>query len=240
MIEDKRILAIVPARGGSKGIKNKNITAVKNKPLIAYTLEEAKLSKYIDSIYVSTDNEAIAKICSEHGVKVNELRPKELATDEAKTIDTVLYTIELLKEKGQVFDYVILLQPTQPLRRFFHIDEAIELIYSRNEESLVSVNKVEDHPILIRKLNKDGTLSNLLDFNSTVRRQDFENFYVVNGAIYINKINNSLNKFTSLNDNKLAYLMDRKYHLDIDEPADLKKFESFVLNDYIFKGSVIN
>lgn len=228
MINDKRILAIVPARGGSKGIKNKNITPVKNKPLIAYTLEETKLSKYIDMIYVSTDDETIAKVCLNYGVEVYELRPRELATDEAKTIDTVLYTIEKLKERGQVFDYVVLLQPTQPLRRCFHIDEAIELIYSRNEQSLVSINEVDDHPILIRKLNDNGTVSNLLEYNSTVRRQDLEDFYVVNGAIYINEINDSLNKSTSFNDNKLAYLMDRKYHLDIDEPADLKKFEALL------------
>lgn len=149
------------------------------------------------------------------------LRPNFLATDMSKTIDTIIYSIEKLKEIGQEYDYIVLLQPTQPLRRSWHIDEAIELIINKNETSLVSVSKVKEHPILIRKIDDNGYVKNLLNESSNKRRQDFEDFYKVNGAIYINKIDENLTRDTSLNDNKLAYIMDEKYDLDIDEPNDL-------------------
>lgn len=218
---NKKILTIIPARSGSKGIKNKNIVNLNRKPLIYYTINEALKSKYITRIIVSTDDEEIANIAKELGAEVPFLRPSFLAEDTSKTIDTIIYSIEKLKEIGQEYDYVVLLQPTQPLRRSWHIDEAIELIINKKETSLVSVSKVKEHPILIRKIDENGYVKNLLNESSTKRRQDFEDFYKVNGAIYINKIDENLTKDTSLNDNKLAYIMDEKYDIDIDEHNDL-------------------
>lgn len=216
-----KFLAIIPARSGSKGIKNKNIVDVNGKPLIYYSINEALKSNYISDVIVSTDSEEIAKIAENLGAKVPFLRPDFLATDTSKTIDTILYSIEKLKEIGQEYDYVVLLQPTQPLRRSWHIDEAIEFIIDKKETSLVSVSKVKEHPILIRKIDYNGYVKNLLNESSTKRRQEFEDFYKVNGAIYINKIDENLTTDTSLNDNKLAYIMDEKYDLDIDEHNDL-------------------
>lgn len=227
-VNDYKIIALIPARSGSKGIKHKNIVHLNEKPLIYYTINEALKSSKITDVIVSTDDYEIAEISEKLGAKVPFLRPKTLASDISKTIDTVVYTIEEMKKLGQEYDYVVLLQPTQPLRQSFHIDEAIDLIIQKNEESLLSVSKVKEHPILMRTLDKNGYLNNLLNENSTIRRQDFPDFYKVNGAIYINKINENLNNNTSLNDNKLAYIMDSKYDIDIDDYMDLYIAEKMI------------
>lgn len=220
-MRENKILAIIPARGGSKGIKDKNIIDLNGKPLIYHTIDQALKSKLIADVIVSTDSNKIAEISKKLGAKVPFLRPSILASDTAKTIDTVIYTIEQMKKLGKEYDYVVLLQPTQPLRRSYHIDEAIELIIKNRGESLVSVSKVKEHPILMRRIEKNGYMKKLLDINSSIRRQDFPDFYKVNGSIYINKIDENLTNDISLNDNKLAYIMDEKYDLDIDEPNDL-------------------
>ncbi|MDU6115967.1 MAG: acylneuraminate cytidylyltransferase family protein [Paeniclostridium sordellii] len=221
-MNNKKILAIVPARAGSKGIKDKNITDLNGKPLIAYSIEAGLKSKYINKVVVTTDGEEIAKVAKEYGADVPFLRPKHLATDTSKSIDAVTHCIEQLKNQGHEYDYIVLLQPTQPLRQAWHIDEAIELIIAKDEDALVSVSKVKDHPILMRTIDESGHAVNLLEGSSTKRRQDFPDFYKVNGAIYINKINDNLNNDTSLNDNKLVYIMDEKYDVDIDEMLDLQ------------------
>lgn len=228
MYKEKRILAIIPARGGSKGIKNKNIVDLCGKPLISYTIEAAKKSKYIDKVIVSTDSDKIANVSEKFGAEVPFKRPEYLSTDTAKSIEVVLHSIEELKKNNNTFDYCILLQPTQPLRKTFHTDEAIEKIIDSNKESLVSVCEVDQHPILMRKIDDNGTLQNLIEGSSTIRRQDFEKVYFVNGAIYINKISEMLDINTSLNDNEIPYVMDRKYSVDIDEAADLELAKYFI------------
>lgn len=224
MINGKRILAIIPARGGSKGIPGKNIIQVAGKPLIQYTIEAANASKYIDEIHVSTDDSKIASIVENLEIHINRLRPSKLAQDNSKTIDVVIDVLNYYQSLNNYYDFMILLQPTQPLRQSFHIDEAIEKFYESNEDSLVSVCLVEEHPILMRQISENGKLQPLLQQSSTVRRQEFQPFYLVNGAIYINKVE-SINVNTSLNDNLIPYIMDRKYHVDIDVVEDLINFE---------------
>lgn len=222
MYENKKILAVIPARAGSKGIPDKNIIDVIGRPLIDFSIREALNSKYIDRVIVSTDSEEIAEISRKCGAHIPFLRPKRLAEDHSKTIDVLIDLINRLSSMENNYDYLILLQPTQPLRKAFHIDEAIEIIINNNYKSLLSVSLVDDHPILIRTINNEGILENILSTNSTVRRQDFPRYYKVNGAIYINKIDADLNENTSLNDNLYPYIMDKKYDLDIDEPFDLE------------------
>ncbi|RRJ62289.1 acylneuraminate cytidylyltransferase family protein [Paenibacillus oralis] len=222
MFQNKKIIAIIPARGGSKGIPNKNIVDVCGKPLIEYTITAARQSRYIDMVYVSTDSLQIAELCVARGISVPELRPRELATDEAKTIDTLRHTLKLLNYEK--FDYVVLLQPTQPLRLPYHIDEAIQLIVPGQRESIISVTKVSEHPVFMRSLDANGKLNSILNTNSTIRRQDLSTFYKVNGAIYINKVSDILNYDISLNDNEYPYIMDKAYDLDIDTEEDLNKF----------------
>ena len=222
MYKNNRFLAVIPARGGSKGIPKKNIVNVLGKPLIQYSIEEAIHSKYIDKLIVSTDDKEIKKTSIECGAEVPFLRPKELATDSSKTIDTLIHAIDYFRQRGESFDYIILLQPTQPLRKHWHIDKAIEKIVTTNENGLVSVSKVKDHPILIREKDENDNLARLINITSTVRRQDFLDYYKVNGAIYINKIDTNFNNDLSLNDNPLGFVMDSQYNIDIDEPIDLE------------------
>ncbi|MDQ0206932.1 CMP-N,N'-diacetyllegionaminic acid synthase [Alkalicoccobacillus murimartini] len=229
LYQNKRIVAIIPARGGSKGIPKKNIILVNGKPLIQYSIDAALQSNYIDDVLVSTECPEIARISREVGAKVPFLRPPHLALDESKTIDSIVYTIVEQKKRGIEYDLIVVLQPTQPLRKSWHVDHSIEQIEGSQHNGLVSVSKVKDHPILIRQLHSDHTVSSLLSQTSTVRRQDFSDYYKVNGAIYINKAS-SLTNNTSLNDNSLAFVMDQKYDLDIDNPLDLELLKIILSN----------
>ena len=228
MYNNKKILAVIPARGGSKGIPSKNIIEVGGKPLIQYTIDCAKHSRYIDRAVISTDSEEIKKVCIECGGDVPFMRPKELALDTSKTIDCIVHAVNTLKEMGETYDYVMIIQNTVPLRKSWHVDESIEKLIDSKERSLVSVTEVEQHPILMRTINEDGTVKNLLPMSSTMRRQDFPKFYKVDGAIAIQKIDEEFNLNTSINDGRLAYIMDSKYSTDIDSYIDIKVIEYYL------------
>ncbi len=229
MFEKKKILGLIPARGGSKGVKDKNIIDLCGRPLISYTIEAANKSRYIDNVVVSTDSEKIAKVAKAAGAEVPFLRPAELASDTSKTIDSVLHAINTLGGMGQKFDVVVLLQPTQPLRTAEDIDAAIEYYFSSGERDLVSVSEVDDHPILMRRFGEDGQMYHLLEGSSTCRRQDMDCYYRVNGCIYINQILR-LNDKTSFNDNELGFIMPREKAVDIDEMKDLYIAEYYLKN----------
>ena len=230
MIEGKSILALIPARGGSKGIKHKNIIDLCGKPLIAYTVEAAKKSRYIDDVILSTDDDEIAKVASEYGAEVPFMRPKELATDAAKTIDAVISAIDMLKECGRNYDILVLLQPTQPLRTEQDIDESLELFLRKGCKSVVAVSPVDDSPLLMRYMDEENKMCKVLDVSSTCRRQDMPNYYKVNGCIYINSIEEVITEL-SFNDNEIPYFMPRERAADIDEMVDL------VVAEYYLKKS---
>ena len=227
MFGKQKILSLIPARGGSKGIKNKNIISLAGKPLIAYSIEAAKSSKYIDSIVVTTDSEKIAEVSKQYGARVPFLRPKKLASDTSKTIDAVLHAIEILKSMDEDYSVLVLLQPTQPLRTADDIDRASELYYEKGESGLVSISPVDDSPLLIRSIGEDGQLINLLSQSSTCRRQEMPDYYKVNGCIYINKIE-ELDENTSFNDNKVPLVMSKEHSVDIDEISDLWMAEYYL------------
>lgn len=226
MYKDKKILAVIPARGGSKGIPYKNIIDLCGRPLISYTITAGLNSKYVDYVMVSTDDAEIARVAKDTGAQVPFMRPAELATDHSKTLDAILYSIRRLNIMGLEFDVLVLLQPTQPLRTSIDIDGAIEKYYENNCESLVSVSEVDDHPILIRTIEEDR-LKTLLNVSSTCRRQDMPKYYRVNGCIYINSIA-ELNEDTSFNDNRVPYVMEKRYSIDIDEMSDLVMAEYYI------------
>lgn len=228
-------MAVIPARGGSKGIKNKNIIDLNGKPLIAYSVFAAKQSKYIDRVVVSTDSEKIAQVAEEHGADVPFLRPAELASDTAKTIDAILHCVKELKKRQDEYDVLVLLQPTQPLRTSQDIDRALEIFCANGMRSLVSVREVEEHPILVRTIDKDGALKPLLAMNSTVRRQDMPKYYLVDGSIYINKIED-INENTSFNDNEIPYIIKAEHSVDIDEMRDLQIAELYLKEDENHNG----
>ena len=229
MYGSKKVLALIPARGGSKGIKKKNIVLLDGKPLIAYSIEASLRSKYIDSTVITTDSREIAEIAEKFGGRVPFLRPAELAQDKSKTIDAVLHAIRQLNIKRENYDILVLLQPTQPLRRTEDIDQAIETYFKNGESPLVSVSLVNDHPLLIRSIDEEGTLKPLLSCNSTCRRQDMTVYYRVNGCIYINKIA-EINSKVSLNDNEIPFIMARENSVDVDEVVDLAIAEYYLLS----------
>ena len=220
MIEKNKIVALIPARGGSKGIKNKNIIDLCGKPLISYTIQAALESKYIDKVIVSTDSQEIADVAIKYGAEVPFLRPGELASDTSKTIDAVMHAVGELEKRKEQYDILILLQATQPLRTADDIDSAIELFIKNKGQSLVSVSPVEDNPILIRTIDNLGRMNSILPMKSTCRRQDMPLYYRVNGCIYINLIS-ELDLNTSFNDNKIPYIMPKELSVDIDEIKDL-------------------
>lgn len=228
MYQGKRIIAIIPARAGSKGIKDKNIRDLCGKPLLAYSVEVAAQCDYIDEVFVSTDSTVIQQTAQRYGADVPFLRSRELASDEAKIIDALLFTLDKLKEQGQEYDYVMLLQPTQPIRTVGLLREIIEKMIDEDLESLVTICPVEECPILMRTMDEQGRLTSILHTTSTVRRQDFPTFYKVNGSVYMNKINGNFNKSTSLNDNAYGFVMPTKESIDIDTMRDFEKAKQYI------------
>lgn len=220
-----RFLAIIPARGGSKRLPQKNILDLCGKPLISWSIEAALKSKYINKVVVSSDDDETLEISKSFGAEFIK-RPYELANDTATTFDAIKHTIDNLEE----YEYVVLLQPTSPLRNEKHIDEAIELLEEKQVDAIVSVCEMDHSPLWSNTLPKDGNMNNFLrDEVLNKRSQDLEKYYRLNGAIYICKTEKLLeNKSFFLKDNIFAYIMDKKSSIDIDEDIDFKLAEILI------------
>lgn len=228
MYQDKKILAIIPARGGSKGIPHKNIINLCGKPLIAYTIEAAKQSAYIDTVLVSTDDVEIQRVSEQYGATVPFLRDAKIATDVATTISVVVDAVQRLSMLGKNYDVVVLLQPTSPLRTTEEIDVAIDVFFQNEMKGVVSVNVADVSPFLLRTI-KDSQLQRIISESSTIRRQDMPTYYEVNGAIYINAISD-ITESLSFNDNPIPYIMSREHAVDIDTWDDLEKAKYYLYN----------
>ncbi len=228
MYKSKTFLAIIPARGGNKRLPGKNIKELCGKPLIAWTIEAALKSNYIDSIVVTSDDEAILKISKQYSVKTIK-RPDELASDTATTFDAIKHTIDSVEK----CDYVVLLQPTSPLRNEKHIDEAIELLDKKNADAVISVCEMEHSPLWSNRLDDSLSMSGFLrDEVLNKRSQDLDKYYRLNGAIYICEIDKLLEEKTFfLKDNIFAYIMDRKSSVDIDDEIDFKLAEILISSE---------
>lgn len=225
MIEGKRVLAIIPARGGSKGIPRKNIIDLAGKPLIAWSIIEAKKSIFIDHLIVSSEDEEIIKVANEWGADVPFVRPAELARDDTPAVEPVIHAIEALPG----YDYVVLLQPTSPMRTAEDIDGAIRLLIERDANLCVSVCNAEESPWWMYTLGDDGRLAPLMaDSDRFARRQDLPSVYMYNGAVYVARCEWLLRE-RSLTLNPLAYKMPLERSVDIDGPLDLA-FASLLLS----------
>lgn len=233
-----KILGIVPARGGSKGLKRKNIKILHDKPLIAWTICEAKKSKYIDKIIVSTDDKEIKRVSEDYDVEVID-RPYIFATDEASTIDVLLHGINhLANHLNYKPDIIVLLQCTSPLRKSTHIDEAIELLihHQSSSDSLISVIKEEHPPWWLRKINNSGFLERYFSNTNISRRQDACELYRPNGAIYIIKTDVLLEKKSFQTERTIPYIMDNESSIDIDTELDFM-FADFFIKHLHQKGN---
>jgi CMP-N,N'-diacetyllegionaminic acid synthase len=219
MYKNKNFLAIIPARGGSKRLPRKNILNLNGKPLIRWSIEAGLKSKYIDKVVVTSDDAEILGIAESSGVSVIN-RPVELASDTSTTFDAIKHTINNVNN----YDYIVLLQPTSPLRTAQHIDEAIEILFERSADAVVSVCEVDHSPFWSNTLPNNDNMSNFIrDDVLNKRSQDLEVYYRLNGAIYICDVNRLLQEERFLlKENIFAYKMDKSVSIDIDEEIDLK------------------
>lgn len=222
------IIAIIPARSGSKGLKDKNIKNLNGKPLIAYTIEAAVKSGVFKDIIVSTDSREYAKIAEKYGAEVPFLRNEELAEDTSSTNDVIEDVIIKLKELGREYDNVMILQPTSPLRGIDDIKNSVKLLEGKNANAVVSMCECEHSPLLSKELGGDKKLDGFLsDLNST-RRQDIKKYYRLNGAIYLLNIHYFLKYKNFYKQNSYAYIMDKVTSIDIDDIYDFKFAEMII------------
>lgn len=225
MINGKKVLAIIPARGGSKRLPRKNILPLGSKPLIGWTIEAAQNSCYIDDIFISTDDQEIADVAGQWGVTVPELRPEELSTDIATTKSVLLYTLE---KYGKGSDIVILLQPTSPFRTALHIDEAIESLNERSAFSIVSVTPCEHPPEWMNKLPENNSMKSFIRSTEGSRSQDLGESFRLNGAIYVFDAHAVLaSGDIGYREDTYAYKMSNEYSIDIDNQIDFDMAEFF-------------
>ena len=228
MYKGKKVLAIIPARGGSKGLPGKNVRPLLGKPLIGWSIEHAQQSKYVDEIFISTDSQDIADVAENFGVKVPELRPMELAVDTAPSSAFIIYTIEKFTKEGNPFDYFILLEPTSPLRDVEDVDRSIEiLIDDPYNESIVGVCKAEDvHPAFMVKIGTDKRLMPYEDSMKTLRRQDIPDVFYFEGSVYVSKCDTFLEKKAFYHDKTLPYVVPKWKSFEIDDIIDFTIVEA--------------
>nr|WP_228003568.1 acylneuraminate cytidylyltransferase family protein [Leptospira borgpetersenii] len=217
---------MIPARGGSKGIPRKNIKMMAGKPLIVWTIEAALQSKYLTSVVVSTDDLEIAEVAKQAGASVPFFRPSELATDYSSGIDPVLHALDNLPE----FDYVMLLQPTSPLRTSADIDDCIEFALKKETNSVVSVCEAQENPFWMFRLDDSLKMIKLLNVEDVKRRQDSPKIFSVNGSIYLSEVNYFRERKKFITEDTLAYLMNKENSIDIDDMMDWKLAEILLLD----------
>ena len=215
------IFALIPARGGSKGIPRKNIKELCGKPLIAWSIEAAQKASSVDQIVVSTDNEEIADIARSYGAEVPFLRPAELAQDDTPGIATVHHALEQFTAVKQL----LLLQPTSPLRSAEDIDGIVKMFQKHKNQSAVSICESPKHPNWMLNFGEDGTLSRFMDAPIATRRQDLPKIYVANGALYLANSEWLRHACNFVSPETIGYLMPPERSADIDTPLDWEWIE---------------
>ena len=235
-IKNKKIIAIIPARGGSKGIPRKNIKLLGGKPLIAYTIEAASKSKYIDRTILSTDDEEIAEKGKQLGVEVPFIRPPEFARDDSSTLSVILHTLGWLeKEESYSPDLIVLLQPTSPFRKTKHIDGGLQKM--KNCDGVIGVSEVKNHPYYTFK-KEEGLLKSFIEIERLpLRRQALPQVFCLNGALYIStreyySIAKDPDFVAPIVAGKIkGVFMDEISSIEIDTPLDFKLAELIIKND---------
>ena len=222
------MIALIPARGGSKGLPGKNIKNLCGKPLIAHTVEAALKAEGIERVIVTTDSEEIAAVAREYGAEVPFLRPAALAGDNSSAVDVYLHAVDFLeKESGRSIEKFMVLLPTAPLRNSVNIEQALRQFYEKNAETLISMREAETPISWYYEMNIEGRVKNLgLDAENAVKnRQVNKKYYIPNGAIYILDKKLLKEKRTYYSDNTVAYLMSAEQSVDIDCELDFKMAE---------------
>jgi CMP-N,N'-diacetyllegionaminic acid synthase len=226
-----KILAVIPARGGSKSVLRKNIVKVNGKPLISYTINAALMVDHLTDVVVSTDDSEIANISRDLGAQVPFIRPEDLASDEAQSAPVIEHALNFMEnEKGIKYDAVLMLQPTSPLRTSIHIKESIDLFLSQECDSVVSVVSVGgNHPFRMKRL-VGNQLVNYIDqgFWDMRPRQNLPDVYIRNGAIYLIDRDVIINQHQLIGSKCLGYVMSDTESANIDTPIDLMLAELLI------------
>lgn len=209
-------IALIPARGGSKGIPRKNIKLFNSKPLIFWTIKAAIESEFVDRVIVSTDDEEIAHISKSFSAEVPFLRPKELAQDNSPGIDLVIHAINNLKDINDV----LLLQPTSPLRRTKDIDEIFKLRAKKSTTSAVSISDSGKHIDLFFRMDSHNKIKPISSKFKSMPRQKYNKLYNVNGALYLSTKDSILQNLSFFTSNTIGYVMPAEYSIDIDTQLD--------------------
>lgn len=218
-------IAIIPARSGSKGLKDKNIKLLNGKPLMAYTIEAALKSEQFDDVMVSTDSEKYAEIAKSFGAKVPFLRSAETSTDKASSWDTVAEVLGRYAENGQTFETLCLLQPTSPFRTAEDIKKAYKLYTSKANFAVISVCEAEHSPLWCGHLPESGEFLNFINQDAMKQRQAGGKFYRLNGAIYIVNCEKFKTDRYFYQSGSFAYIMPQERSIDIDTALDFRMAE---------------
>ena len=219
MIQQRSVLALVPARGGSKGLPRKNVLPLCGKPLIAWSIEAARRSRYVDRIIVSSDDQEILDAARGAGAEVPFVRPPALATDEASSMDVALHALDAV---GQSYDYLVLLQPTSPLRRAEDIDGCLEACLKYDAPSCVSVTEPDKSPFWMYTEDARGRLVPLFPGRDTDRRQELPVVQALNGAVYVSRTSSLRAHRKFLSAETVAWHMPRARAVDIDSDLDFR------------------
>jgi CMP-N-acetylneuraminic acid synthetase len=223
MINNKKILGIVTARAGSKGIKNKNLIKVNNRPLIYWPIKALKKSKYVDQFILSSDSKKIMKLANDYGCETPFLRPKSLARDSSLSIDVVLHSLNFFKKRNFFFDYVVLLEPTSPLTTYRDVDNALKYLHNNKDvgDSIVGASEnIKFHPDFNFKIKKNK----LINFKKNIyskRRQELSKVYFFDGSLYISKVSSIYKKKTFYHKKTLTYETPKWKSFEIDDQIDL-------------------
>jgi CMP-N,N'-diacetyllegionaminic acid synthase len=235
-IGNARVLGLITARGGSKGLPGKNIRLLCGKPLIEWSISAAKAASCVDRIVVSTDDAAIADVARRAGAEVPFERPSELATDSASSVDVVIHAIDTLAKTDLAFDIVVLLEPTSPLRDSFDIDEAVQRLIQTGAGAVVSVCRaVSTHPAFMFSLDEKGRLRPYLERNPTgLRRQDIDPIFFLDGTLYASRIDVLKTKRSFYHEDTVAFEVPKWKSLEIDDSDDFIMVEALMAK----RGSV--
>jgi len=222
MISGKKIIAIIPARGGSKGLPGKNVKPLLGKPLIAWTIGQAKKSKYIDKLIVSTDYPEIADTAKKYGAEAPFLRPKKFARDSSPSWELVIHAIEWLEKRNEFFDIIVLLEPTSPLREDNNIDKAIEIFVKNlnKADALISVGEIHLEIPQIAKKIEGGYVKPFARTKKVYQRQQASKSYFPYGVIYMSKVDTYKTFKTFYQKRIIPYPIERWQNYEIDDNYD--------------------
>lgn len=235
MIAGKRVLALIPARSGSKGLPDKNIRLLAGKPLLCWPVEAALQSTYIDRVVVSTDSEEYAQIAKLSGAEVPFIRPPELSSDSASSISFILHALDCLSDEGESFDYLVLLEPTSPLTESGDIDSALERLDSGRDtgDAIVSVAElVSGHPTFAMHMAENGLLTPYLSETEkvSVRRQDLSSLYQLDGSFYISSVDALRMNQGFYHKRTMAKIMPYYKSFEVDDLVDFICIEALQKN----------